>query len=81
MHVKDTLINFLYDKEYFITMYNNYVYIFNYLSILELSREVIILKLSKFNLRIEGNNLYIKKLLSKELLIEGLIKNVGITYV
>lgn len=81
MHVKDTLINFLYDQEYFITIYNNHIYIFNYLSILELSRDVIILKLNKFNLRIEGNDLYIKKLLPKELLIQGSIKNVGITYV
>ena len=46
MHIKDNLINFLYD---------NYI-------------------------RIAGNNLFITKMLSKEILIKGKISNIGFNY-
>lgn len=80
MHIKDNLINFLYDKNYFINIYDNYIYIFNYEKLITLSTELIELKLEKFNIEIKGNKLYIKKMLPKEILIKGTIKNVGFIY-
>lgn len=80
MHIKDNLINFLYDKNYFINIYDNYIYIFNYEKIITLNTELIVLKLEKFNIEIKGTKLYIKKMLPKELLIKGTIKNVGFIY-
>ena len=80
MHIKDNLINFLYDKEYFISIYNNYIHIFNYKELITLSNSLIILKLDKFNLEINGESLFITKMMPNEILIKGKIKNVGIIY-
>lgn len=80
MHIKDNLVNFLYDKEYFISMYDNYIHIFNYKELISLTSNLIILKLEKFNLSIKGDDLFIIRMLPNELLIKGIIKNVGIDY-
>ncbi len=80
MHIKDNLINFLYDKEYFISIYDDYIHVFNYLELISLTSKLIILKLNKFNLEIKGDNLFITKMMINEILIKGVIKNVGISY-
>lgn len=80
MHMKDNLINFLYDKEYFITLYGDYIYVFNYKELISLDNKKIILKLEKFNLLIEGENLFITKMLPNEIAIKGTVKNVGKVY-
>ena len=80
MHIKDNLINFLYDKDYFITIYDNYIHVFNYLELISLTSKLIILKMNKFNLEIKGDNLFITKMMINEILIKGTIKNVGISY-
>jgi len=52
MHIKDNLINFLYDKKYFINIYDNYIYVFNYEKLITLTSVLIILKLDNFNIEI-----------------------------
>ncbi len=80
MHIRENLTNFLYDKNYFISIYDNYIYVYNYFDLLLLTDIKIVLKLEKFNLTINGENLYISKLLPKEILIKGKIINIGIDY-
>lgn len=80
MHIKDNLINFLYDKKYFVNIYDNYIYVFNYEKLLTLTSVLIILKLDNFNIEIKGTNLVITKMMPKEILIKGKIKNVGFNY-
>lgn len=80
MHIRENLTNFLYDKNYFISIYDNYIYVYNYFDLLLLTDIKIVLKLEKFNLTINGENLYISKLLPKEILIKGKILNIGIDY-
>lgn len=80
MHIKDTLVNFLYDKEYFISIYNNFIHVFNYKELISLTSKLVILKLDKFKLEIKGEDLFITKMTSNEILIRGVIKNVGINY-
>lgn len=80
MHIKDNLINFLYDKKYFINIYENYIYVFNYEKLLTLTSVLIILKLDNFNIEIKGKDLVITKMMPKEILIKGKIKNVGFNY-
>lgn len=80
MHIKDNLINFLYDKKYFINIYDNYIYVFNYEKLITLTSVLIILKLDNFNIEIKGNNLVITKMMPSEILIKGKIKNVGFNY-
>ncbi len=80
MHMKDNLINFLYDKNYFLTFYDNNLYIFNYLELIELGKEKIVIKMPNFTITIIGSDLYISRLLPKEILIVGKLANIGYTY-
>ncbi len=80
LNIKNTIIDFLYDKKYFITMYENYLYIYNFQEIITLTNELIMLSIENFKLKITGNDLKIKKINSNELLIEGNIINLGKIY-
>ena len=80
MHIKDTLINFLYDKKYFISIYDSYIHVFNYKELVSLTSKLIILKMDEFNLEIKGDNLFITKMEKREILIKGNIMNVGMSY-
>lgn len=80
MHIKDNLINFLYDKKYFITLYDDFIHVFNYEELISLTNKLIILKMPDFNLVIKGEDLFITKMQQKELLIKGKIIKVGKEY-
>lgn len=80
MNIKENLINFLYDKNYFITIYQNYIHVFNYKELIMLTEEKIILRLENFELEIKGEDLYITKMFPNELLIKGIVKNVSFKY-
>lgn len=80
MHMKENLINFLYDKSYFINIYEEYVHVFNYIELISLSGKKIELKFTQFRLVIDGNNLFINKMCANELLIKGQITKVGFFY-
>ncbi len=80
MHIKESLINFLYDKDYFINIFENYIHVFNFRELKSLSSKKIILKLDTFTLDIEGNDLFITKMLPNEVLIKGSISKVGFIY-
>lgn len=80
MHMKDSLINFLYDKKYFINIYDEYIHVFNYEELISLSSKKIELKFSNFKLVIDGENLFINKMFPNEMLIKGTINKVGFVY-
>ena len=76
MNIFKSLSSFLYDKEYFITFFGNEIYVYNYENLIFLGESKIILSLKNFNLHIKGQNLFVKQLDKKEILIEGFIKEV-----
>lgn len=80
LNIKNTIIDFLYDKNYFITMYENFLYIYNFQEIITLTNELIMLSIEKFKIKITGSDLKIKKINSSELLIEGNIISIGKIY-
>ena len=80
MHIWANLQNFLYDKDYFISIYDTYIHVFNYKDLVSLTSKLIVLKMDKFSLEIKGEDLFITKMMPNEILIKGVIKNVGITY-
>lgn len=80
MHIKENLINFLYDQEYYIAIYDKYIYCFNYEELISLKSDAIILKMPKFQLKIKGTDLFITKMQKSEILIRGVITSVGIDY-
>ncbi len=67
----NNLKNYLYDKKYFINFYDDYVHIFNYISLLDFNNEMVFLKMPNFSIRIKGDNLFITKMIKNELLIKG----------
>lgn len=80
MHIKDNLINFVYDKNYFIGLYDNYLYCFNYEELVALNNNLVILKMPKWNIEIKGNNLFVNKMCPNEILIKGKILGIEIKY-
>ncbi len=75
MHIKKILQNFLYDQEYFISLFQNSLHIYNYEELLILSETYIEIKLDKFIICIDGLNLTIVSMDKRELLIKGTINN------
>ncbi len=80
LNIKNTIMDFLYDKKYFITMYENFLYIYNFQEIITLTNELIMLSIENFKIKITGSDLKIKKINSSELLIEGNIISIGKIY-
>ena len=76
MKIIDNIKSFLYDKDYFINIFEDYIYVFNYLDLNHFSDHNINLKLEKFNLNIEGKDLTIVTMMEKEILIQGRIEKV-----
>ncbi len=76
MKIIDNIKSFLYDKDYFINIFENYIYVFNYLDLNHFSDKEISLKLENFNVDIIGKDLSIIKMMDKEILIEGYIEKV-----
>lgn len=74
----DIIDNMMRSNNYYICLYNNYIYIFNYLSIISFDNNLIMVKFDKFNLKIKGCNMLIKKMEEKELVIYGNI--LGVNY-
>ena len=78
--MKDSLINFLYDKKYFINIYDEYIHVFNYQELVSLSSKKIVLKMETFKIEVTGDNLFITRMLPNEILIKGIIGKVEFSY-
>ena len=76
----EILKNYLRGEEYYIILYSNFIYIFNYKEINKFTDQFISLKLENMKVNIHGNDLLITKLEKKELLIKGNILKVEKIY-
>ena len=70
----------LYDKKYFINIYDEYIHIFNYQELVSLSSKKIVLKMETFKIEVTGDNLFITRMLPNEILIKGIIGKVEFSY-
>lgn len=80
VHISESLKNFLFDLDYFITSYENVLYVFNYQDLELLTDKEIILSIANFKLKIVGSDLTIKKMTKKELKIIGTIMKLEYVY-
>lgn len=80
LHFRENFKNFLFDLDNFITIYDNYLHVFNYTKLNKLSEKEIILSLPNVKVKIEGNNLKIKQMTKQEMLINGIILKVEFIY-
>ena len=72
------IINYIKDNEFRINIYENKVNVVNYIDLLSMEEERISLTSSIGRVIIKGDNLSVRKLLNKELIIVGKIKNIEI---
>ena len=80
LHFKETLQNFLFDLDNFITIYDNHLHVFNYKKLNKLSETEIIFSLNNVIITLNGLNLKIKQMTKQELLITGKIMKVEFNY-
>ena len=80
LHFRDNFKNFLFDLDNFISIYENYLHVFNYKKLDKLNDKEIIIILFDKKIIIGGNNLNIKKMTKQELLISGVILKVELVY-
>ena len=73
--------NYLNKEEYYIIIYSNYIYIYNYIDIIKFTDTYISLKLNNLIINIKGIDLLITKMEIKELLIKGKILSLEKEYV
>ncbi len=76
MRIVKNLQNFLMDQDYYIDIFNNFLHVYYYETLISLSETLIELKLKEFVLAIEGKDLIVSKMDNHEILIKGLINNV-----
>ncbi len=77
MHLYKTMKNFLMDFDYYIDLYENKIHVFNYTDILKLTDEEVLLAMPLFTLHLKGNQLRVKQLEKREILLEGMIEQVN----
>ncbi len=78
MNIRNNIINYLYDKDYIITMYENSLYIFNYKRLFDFNDTKITVTLNDRGISIHGKNLSIVKMTKDELLINGTISKIEV---
>lgn len=76
MHILNNLKNYLYDQNYVVNIYDDYLYVFNYAELLKLNDTNVKIKFKDFEIDVLGANFLIHKMTNKEMLIKGSIDNV-----
>jgi sporulation protein YqfC len=78
MRLINKIDRYLEDKQYQIIIKDKKINILNYDEIIDFSSNKIILKCNEQKIIIEGKNLIILKMLDEEILITGIVFNIGI---
>jgi len=73
----DIINNALRNNNYYVCLYPNHLYVYNYEEIISFNNDIILVKIDNFKIKIKGSNLHIKKMEHGELLINGLISGVS----
>lgn len=79
MNIRNNIVNYLFDKDYIVCMYDNCIYFFNY-KYLEYSDESeMIVSVDSRKIIVEGHNMIIVKMTKEELLIKGEVSAVKVS--
>ena len=70
--------NYINDKEFKLTIYNNKIHIINFNKIITLEDKYISILSSNKRINIKGNNLVLLKLIDNEMAIKGNISNIEV---
>lgn len=72
----EKISNFINDKEFRFTIYENQIHIINYKKIISLEDDKIIIQGNQKIINIKGNNFKLEKLLNEELLCIGQVQRI-----
>lgn len=75
-HIKE----YINDNEFRFTIFEDRIYVMNYLKIISLEEERISFLTKKGRIIIKGRNLCLNKLLDDEVLISGLVSNIEVDF-
>ncbi len=80
MNIKNNILNYLCDKDYVVCLYEDCIYVFNYVYLEEFNDNRISVNLVDRRVIISGSKLLIVKMTKEELLIRGKIENLKVEY-
>ena len=80
MKTLNNIKNFLYCKDYFINLFENNIYVFNFQKLISISNEMLEFKFEMFSIKVYGQNFVVKKMLKNEILVHGVVKKVEYEY-
>ncbi len=78
MHLYKTMKSFLFDKDYFIDVWDKCIHVFGFIDIDVLEEQKISLVLEHFKIEILGQDFRVLKLTKKEILIEGNLNTIKV---
>ncbi len=77
LHIRDNIINYLYDKNYVICFYDNNLYIYKYGNLKKFLDNKVCFEISNdLEITIKGINLSISKITKEEVLLSGTINSI-----
>ena len=71
MYLTNRVRDFLIEQNYYIDLYENHIHVFQYVDVIKLQTEEVILQMDGFQLKLLGSDFRVKKLESHEILICG----------
>lgn len=74
----EKISNYVNDKEFRLTLYNDKIHIINYKQIISLENNYLSILCLNKKILVTGNNLILSKILDNELLIKGNINNIEV---
>lgn len=74
--IYDALTNYLYDKEYYVALFDDKLYVYKYKELSFLATDKIVIQFDAFVLKVKGNNLIIVKMNKDEFMIQGQINDI-----
>lgn len=76
MNIKGNILNYLYDRDYIVTMYEDFVYIFNYKYLEQFDENKIVVILPDRKISLFGSDMLIIRITKEELLIRGKVTKI-----
>lgn len=78
MNIRDNIVNYLFDRNYVVSMYDDCVYFFNYKYLDSFDDKEIIVSLVDRKIMLIGNDMSITKMTKEELLIRGKVSELKV---
>ena len=79
MNIRDNVVNYLFDRDYIVSLYDDYVYFFNYKYLDTFGEREIVVSLKDRKFILTGSGMAIVKMTKEELLIKGSVSDLKVS--